>query len=152
MIAMQTRAKMKGVTMLELMVVVVIVAILATVAYPSYTSSIRKARRADGAAAVSGIQQAQAKLRASCRFYAQNLGAADVCGATAAATTIRAAATSPDGRYAIALSAASGTGYTITATGQADQANDKAQGTTCTLVMAVSAGNPNGAHTPAACW
>ena len=149
---MQTRAKMKGVTMLELMIVVVIVAILATIAYPSYSNSIRKARRADGAAAVAMIQQAQAKLRASCRFYAQNLGAADVCGATAAASTIRAGATSPDGRYAIALSAASGTGYTITATGQGDQANDTAEGSTCTLVMAVSAGNPNGLHTPAACW
>jgi len=152
MIPMQTRAKMKGVTMLELMIVVVIVAILATIAYPSYTNSIRKARRADGAAAVAAIQQSQAKLRASCRFFAQNLGAADVCGANAAASTIRAGATSPDGRYAIALSAASGTGYTITATGQGDQANDKAEGTTCTLALTISAGNPNGVHTPAACW
>ena len=143
---------MKGVTLIELLVVVMIVAILAAVAYPSYQNSVRKARRADGAAALAMVQQAQEKLRANCRFYAQNFGAGDVCGANATASTARAAAASPDGRYAITLSNASATGYTAMATGQGDQANDSRGGVTCTLVLTVSAANPNGARTPADCW
>jgi len=147
------RSKQKGVTLLELMIVVVIVAILATLAYPSYQNSVRKSRRADGMAALTNVQLAQEKLRGSCRFYAQNVGGADnVCGADAAGSTIRAPATSPDGRYTVALSNASATGYTATATGQGDQANDNAGGVTCTLVLTVSAANPNGARTPAECW
>ena len=142
----------RGFSLIELMIVITILAILAAVAYPSYLNSIRKARRADAMAAISAIQLAQEKLRASCRFYAQGLAAAENCGASAGDSTIDAGATSPDGRYAIALSGASGTGYTVTATGQGDQAKDKAGGTTCTLVLAVSAANPDGLKTPAACW
>jgi len=147
------RDKAKGMTLIELMIVVVIVAILASIAYPSYQNSIRKARRADGAAALTTVQLAQEKLRSSCRFYAQNLaGAANVCGANAAASTIQAPVTSTEGRYSITLSNASATGYTVTATGVGDQANDKNGGVTCTLVLTVSAANPNGLRTPAGCW
>lgn len=141
-----------GFTLLELMITVAIVAILAVIAYPSYLDSIRKARRADGIAALANVQQAQQKLRASCRFFAGALGGGDVCGASAADSTIRASASSPDGRYIVSVSNASGTSYTLTATPQGDQANDDEGGVTCTLVLAVSAANPNGARTPAACW
>lgn len=141
-----------GVTLIELMIVIVIVAILAAIAYPSYQNSVRKARRADGQAALTSIQMAQEKLRASCRFYAQNMGAANACGATAAASTIRAPVTSPDGHYTITLGNAGPTGYTATATAVGDQGDDKAGGATCTLVLTVSAANPNGMRSPAACW
>lgn len=150
---MNIERKEKGITLIELMIVVMIIGILAAVAYPSYQNSVRKARRADGAAALTTIQLAQEKLRSSCRFYAQNLGGgANVCGANAAGSTIVAPSASPDGRYSVTLANASATGYTATATGQADQANDKAGGVTCTLVLTVSAANPNGVRTPAACW
>jgi type IV pilus assembly protein PilE len=143
----------KGVTLIELMIVIVIVGILASIAYPSYQNSVRKARRADGEAALIAVQLAQEKLRSSCRFYALNLaGGANVCGANAAGSTITSPLTSPDGHYAIALSNASGTGYTATATAVGDQANDQVGGVTCTLVLTVSPANPNGARTPAACW
>lgn len=149
---MTSRKRSKGFTLMELMIVVGIVALLATIAYPSYQASVRKARRADGAAALTNIQLAQQKLRSSCRFYAGTLAAADNCGATAAGSTIEAPALSPDGRYAITLTNASGTGYTVTATGLGDQANDRQGGVACTLVLAVSAANPNGLRTPADCW
>jgi type IV pilus assembly protein PilE len=137
---------------MELMAVLVIVGILATVAYPSYQNSVRKARRADGAAALANLQFAQQKLRSSCPFFAENLGAANVCGASAAASTVQAPATSPDGLYAISLSGASAVGYTATATAQGDQANDSEAGVTCNLVLTVSGASPNGARTPAGCW
>lgn len=147
------RTTERGVTLIELMIVIVIVGILASIAYPSYQNSVRKARRADGEAALIAVQLAQEKLRSSCRFYAQNLaGGANVCGANAAGSTITAPAASPDGHYAIALTNASGTGFTATATALGDQANDQAGGVTCTLVLAVSAANPNGVRSPADCW
>lgn len=149
----RNRDKQKGITLIELMIVIVIVGILAAIAYPSYQNSVRKARRADGQAALTSVQLAQEKLRSSCRFYAQSLGgAANACGATAAGSTIAAPIASPDGHYTIALGNASATGYTATATPVGDQVNDKAGGVTCTLVLAVSAANPNGLRSPAACW
>lgn len=146
------RTREQGFTLIELMIAVVIVAILASIAYPSYQNSVRKSRRADGHAALIAVQLAQEKLRSSCRFYAQNLGAGNACGANAAGSTIGAAAASPDGYYTIAVSGATATGYTATATAVGDQANDEAGGVTCTLVITVSATNPNGVRTPAACW
>ena len=147
------RGKQKGITLIELMIVIVIIGILAAGAYPSYQNSVRKARRADGAAALSNIQLAQEKLRSSCRHYAQNLGGgANVCGADATASTVNAPATSGEGYYALVLSNATERSYTVTATGQGDQANDKAGGVTCTLVLTVNAANPDGLRTPAGCW
>jgi type IV pilus assembly protein PilE len=97
-------------------------------------------------------QLAQQKLRSSCRFYAGTAGAADNCGASAAASTLRMPATSPDGWYVLTLSDASATGFTVTATGQGDQVNDEERGVVCTMVLSVSAANPNGLRTPAECW
>ena len=144
--------KYKGFTTIELMIVVVIVAILASVAYPAYLNSVRKARRADGQAAITNLQLAQQKLRSNCRFYGGGLAAANNCGASAGASTVMGGAVSPDGHYQLAISNASGTGYTITATGQGDQANDEDGGVVCTLVLTVDAANPNGVRTPADCW
>jgi len=146
------KAMTRGFTLLELMIVVAVVSILAVVAYPSYLDSVRKARRADGQAAIASAQIAQQKLRSSCRFFAGTLGAANNCDATAAASTVRVSGASPDGWYNIALSNASGTGYTITATATGDQVNDEERGVTCTLVLTVDAANPNGVRTPADCW
>jgi type IV pilus assembly protein PilE len=143
---------MRGVTLIELMTVMVIVAILAAVAYPSYQNSVRKSRRADGIAALTRVQLAQEKLRASCPFYGQTLGAANVCGANAAATTVQAPVASPDGNYTLTLTGASATGYVATATGVGDQAKDSFGGVTCTLVLTVSDANPDGVRTPANCW
>ncbi|HEX7060833.1 MAG TPA: type IV pilin protein [Woeseiaceae bacterium] len=146
------RTRVRGITLIELLIALVIVGILASVAYPAWQSSIRKSRRADGHAALIAVQLAQEKLRSSCRFYAQNLGAGNACGANAAGSTIAAQAASPDGHYTITLSGASATGYTATATAVGDQVKDEAGGVTCTLAITVSAANPNGVRSPADCW
>ncbi len=143
---------MKGFTLLELMIVVTVMAILAAVAYPSYLDSVRKARRADAQAALTNVQLEQEKLRSSCRFFAGTIGAVNNCDATAGASTVNVAAMSPDEWYAITLAGASGTGYTVTATPQGDQVNDDEGGVGCTMVLTVSAANPNGVRTPADCW
>jgi type IV pilus assembly protein PilE len=146
------RKSNKGFTLVELMIVISIIAILAAIAYPSYIDFVRKSRRADAQSALANAQLAQQKLRSSCRFYAATAGASDNCGASADASTVRMPATSPDGWYALTLSNASATGFTVTATGQGDQANDEERGVVCTMVLSVSAANPNGLRTPAECW
>ena len=143
----------RGMTLIELMIVIVVIAVLASVAFPSYINSVRKARRSDGMAALTAIQLAQEKLRASCPFYAQNLGgAANVCGADAAGSTIQAPVASSEGWYTLALTNGGPLSYTATATGSGDQTEDSVAGVTCTLVLTVNAANPDGLRTPADCW
>jgi type IV pilus assembly protein PilE len=49
---------MRGVTLIELMVVLAVVAILGTIAYPSYTQHIRTSNRAEAQAALMGLAAA----------------------------------------------------------------------------------------------
>jgi type IV pilus assembly protein PilE len=65
--------RVRGFTLIELMVVVMVVAILAALAYPSYTSSVRKARRADAKAALTEIAQSMEALYARQGEYTDDL-------------------------------------------------------------------------------
>jgi type IV pilus assembly protein PilE len=146
-----TGSNAQGFTLIELLVTLVIIGLLTTVAYPSYQNSVRKTRRSDAITAALAIQVAQEKFRANCPFYAQTLGASNVCGANAGASTVQAAATSREGFYAMTIAAASATGnaYTIVATPQGEQAADS----TCSpMSLIFSTSSPNGQKSPAACW
>lgn len=129
----------RGFTLIELMIVVIVVAILAAVAYPSFLNQIRKSRRADAVDAAARIQQAEERWRANNTTYT----------ATIAAGGLNLSATSVGGYYGMAVSAASGTGYTLTATAVAG--TSQAADTGCT-VMTVTVTNGNAVNTPAICW
>jgi type IV pilus assembly protein PilE len=58
--------KMRGVTLLELMIVVVIIGILAAIAYPNYRQYVARAKRTEARAALLKIAVNQE------RFYLQN--------------------------------------------------------------------------------
>jgi type IV pilus assembly protein PilE len=58
--------KIRGFTLIELMIVVAVIAILAIIAYPSYRDSVRKARRVDAKSALTDIAQMQET------FFARN--------------------------------------------------------------------------------
>ncbi len=63
---MQIRKYMRGVTLMELMIVVVIVGILAAISYPSYQDFVNRAKRNEAKSMLLEIAQNQE------RFYLQN--------------------------------------------------------------------------------
>lgn len=110
----------RGFTLIELMVVVAVVAILAAVAYPSYQDSIRKSRRAQAKADLVEYAALAERFRTVNNTYL-----------TAGATTFTLPsakspreATAPT-HYTLALSAQTDNAFTITATAQGDQVNDR---------------------------
>jgi type IV pilus assembly protein PilE len=120
----------RGFTLIELLIAVVVVGILAAVAYPSFMDSIRKGRRSDAFQALNAVQQAQERYRSDNAQYASTL----------AALPGSPSATSPNGYYTVALSGASATGYTLTASAVAgkSQASD---GDCAQLRVRVAGGN-----------
>lgn len=129
------RQFMRGFTLIEIMIVVAVIAILAAIAVPSYQEFVRKARRADGKEALVRLQVEQEKWRTNNATYTGTIG------------NLGLGATSAEGRYTIAITANSATGFTATATGTGSQASD----TGCTvLTLTVAAGGE--AKTPATCW
>lgn len=133
-----------GFTLIELMIVVAIVGLLAAIAYPSYMDSVRKGRRAEAITALYQIQLAQEKWRANHDSYTTTLSNLGFSTANIPS--------SGTAYYQIAVSAASGTGFTATATAQSagGQNNDTAGGVSCTPLTI----NQNGPvlTTQAACW
>jgi type IV pilus assembly protein PilE len=133
-----SRPPVRGFTLVELMIVVAIVAILGMVAYPSFMTQVRKGRRADVVEAAARIMQAQERWRANNATYTTDL------------TNLSVSSTSSKGYYTLALSAASATGYTLTATGAGSQASDT--GCTSLTVTANQASTPSVAYGPTGCW
>lgn len=132
-----SRRQGAGFTLLELMIALAIVAIIGAIAMPSYQSSIRKGRRADAADAVSAVLQAQERWRANNPSY------------TASFSSLKLGTTSGGGYYTLALSSATGTGYTLSVTPVAGKGQDKDTGCT-TLAVTLAGGSPS--YTPAKCW
>lgn len=105
-------AHMRGITLLELMIVVVIVGILAAFAYPSYRAQVMQTYRADGKAAL--MQISQQLERCYTRFSSYTNGG---CAVTFPSD-------SPDGHYAVTAPTLTASAFTLAATPQGGQAND----------------------------
>lgn len=70
--------RMRGFTLIEVMIVAAVIAILAAVAYPAYTDQIRKGKRADARAALMNLLQQQERHMTQRNVYlAFAAGAAD---------------------------------------------------------------------------
>jgi type IV pilus assembly protein PilE len=97
--------KIRGFTLIEIMITVAIVAILAAVGYPNYTSYVQRGKLAE---AVSGLSDLRVKLE---QYYQDNR---TYVGACAAGTTAPLPATTANFSFACDLAAAT---YTATAQG-----------------------------------
>lgn len=126
-----------GLTLLELVIALAVVALLALLAWPGHADSLRKARRADALRAAAQVQQAQEAWLGNQRRYADQV------------TALSLPATSPGGHYALALSAADATGYTLTLSAVAGKPQ-AADGGCTVLTLTVRRGQASAA--PAACW
>lgn len=129
--------RIRGFTLIELMIVVAVIGILAAIAYPSYQDSVRKAKRADARGALLSIQLAQEKWRVNNPAYTQTLGSGG----------LGLSATSNNGYYALAITAGTATATGFTATADLIANNDSA----CD-VMTIAVATTGITRTPAACW
>lgn len=112
----EMKQKLLGFTLIELMIVVAIIGILAAITIPSYREYTTRAKRADGKAALLNLQLAQEKYRANCPQYATGIHATTYSCASGGSHNLVSSTTSPDGYYNLAITAGTGTTYTITAT------------------------------------
>lgn len=112
----------RGFTLIELMIVVGVIAILAAIAIPNYLEQSRKGRRSEAMDAVGSVQMALERWRAENTSYA---------GCTACTSGVGTS------NYKVDVSNATGTTYTITATKQGKQQNDR-----CGNLVATNSSKP----------
>lgn len=129
----------RGFTLTEVLIAVAIIGILAAIALPSYSAYVQKARRTDAKEALLRIQLEQERWRANNASYAGKL--VDDLGWSEAK--------SAEGHYSLALSDASATSFTATATAIGIQAKD----TSCKEIsLTYSAGTLTKKATSSDCW
>ncbi len=132
-------SKLKGFTLVELLIALAILAILAVIAIPSYNTYVMKTRRGEGIGTLNSIQLAQEKYRTYNTTYGT------------LAQAYGGVSTTANGYYNLAITSPTSTGYTVTATAQGRQANDTQAGTACNVLTLVVNGL-NATQTPTACW
>jgi len=137
-----TRRSMRGVTLIELMIVVSVIAILTTIAYPSYRVYMLRTHRAEAKATL--MQTAQQLERCYTRFNAYNNGGCAI------ATTLGGAGVSSTGNYyTVTFTAApTASAYSLTAAPQGSQTQD----TTCGSLTLTQAGARGQSGSATNCW
>jgi type IV pilus assembly protein PilE len=130
-----------GVTLIELIIVMLVVGILASIAIPSYRQYVMRTHRVEAKSALTNLAAAQEK------FYLQNntyAGSSELDDAPPAGLGIPA--TTENGWYSLAITAADADGFSATATAIGGQAQD----TDCATFTLDEAGVKTA--TSAKCW
>lgn len=110
---------MKGLTLVELMIVVAVLALLAGIAYPLYTTQVQKTRRADAKVALENIALAQERFYTANGFYAASLASLQI------SAQLQGGA-SDEGYYNIGVAFTGGNNQTFTVTAQPDSSGSQA--------------------------
>ena len=105
------RRRVRGFTLIELMLVVAVAGVLSGVAYPSFVGQMQKVRRADALVAMLQVQASQERWRANNVSY----------GSLA---QIGVAAVSLAGHYTLQETSSDETGYAVQAVANGPQAQD----------------------------
>jgi len=137
--------KVRGFTLIELMIVVAVIAVLGGLALSAYTKQVRKARRAEAKAVLADFVLRQEKWRSNHASYG-------TCDDMLPATTCNAfnTANNPVSKwYTIAVTANSASGYTMTA---APKAGDQTKDTCGTLTVQLANGTLTKTPTTTGCW
>ena len=144
--------RQRGVTLIELMIVIIVIAILASIALPSYRNYVIRSQRVDAKNALLSLATAQEKFYLQCNRYAAAFGAADSCVGNG---TIAFGNRSERGWYDIAVTAATNTDFTLTATARADE--QQAADAACRVFRVTGTGvrtasNSGGTDNTVECW
>jgi len=107
------RSRVRGFSLIELVITLAIVAILATITVPSFSGLVARSRRSDAISTLLQIQLAQAHWRANRLAYAPDL-----------ATLGWKVAASVDAHYRLHIEDASTSGFLVTAQPQGVQQGD----------------------------
>ena len=131
--------RMRGMTLIELMVVVAIVAILSTLAVGSYRRYVLRANRTDATSALLRIQVAEEKFFLQNNVYTIDLSAAG----------LNVPSPTPNGFYTLAVTGAPiATSFQATATATGAQTQD----TSCQTLTIDDQGRRNSAPSTTDCW
>jgi type IV pilus assembly protein PilE len=141
------RGRMKGVTLIELMIVVVVVAILASIAIPSYRNYVLRAHRVEAKTALLNLAAAQEK------YYLQNNTYAPQADLTDAPPDgLGLTSSTENGWYTIAINSASTTAFAATATAANSQTQDTACATFTINALGVKGATKSGGAASTVCW
>jgi type IV pilus assembly protein PilE len=140
--------KMRGVTLIELMIVIVVLGILAAIAVPGYRRYLIRSQRAEAKISLLAIQTAEEKFYLQNNAYTNNITAATNAGG------LGLSATSETGKYDLAITTFPADGQSYSATASPRTGGGQTDDTQCVNFTLNERGTRgvSGPYGPQACW